>query len=87
MGCRLWGCTESDTTEKAGGREVSFSVILPSYQPSSSNDTHRMLWDLPRVPEEEFFCLSDAQAGKISHLSAGRPVRARAQGLVKGHLD
>lgn len=48
-------------------------MILPSYQPSSFNDTHRMLWDLPRVPEEEFFCLSDAQAGKISHLSAGHP--------------
>ena len=27
---------------KAGGREMSFSVILPSYQPSSCNDTHRM---------------------------------------------
>ena len=49
---------------KAGGREMSFLVILPSYQPSSCNDTHRMLWDLPSAPEEEFFCLSDAQAGK-----------------------
>ena len=66
---------------------MSFSVILPSYQPSSCNDTHRMLWDLPSAPEEEFFCLSDAQAGKTSRLNAGHPIRARAQGLVKGHLD
>lgn len=66
---------------------MSFSVILPSYQPSSSNDTHRMLWDLPSVPEEEFFHLLDAQAGKTSHLNARHPIRARAQGSVKEHLD